>query len=83
MMGGDIENVAGMWISIDARMRVELKADGTFDEVRTDSARTFHGLWHCDGTRIHFRDPTTGYEATGTFRDGVLHADGVDFRRVT
>ena len=64
-------------------MRVDLKADGTFDEARTGSTRTFHGVWRSDGAHIHFRDPSTGYEATEEIRDGVLHADGVDFRRAT
>jgi len=32
---------------------------------------------------VHFRDPATGYEAIGELRNGVLHADGVEFRRAT
>jgi hypothetical protein len=71
----------GLWISADGRMRVKLNADGTFDEVRTDRARTFHGTYRIDGARIHFRDPKTGYAATGEWRDGTLFADGVEFRR--
>jgi hypothetical protein len=71
----------GRWISADGRMRVNLNADGTFDEVRTDRARTFHGTYRIDGARIHFRDPATGYEATGELRDDALFADGVEFRR--
>jgi hypothetical protein len=74
-------DVVGLWLSADGRMRVDLKADGTFDEARAGSARTFHGLWRNDGSRVHFRDPTTGYEATGELRDGVLHADGVELRK--
>jgi len=73
--------LAGTWISTDGRMRVQLNADGTFDEVRTENARTFHGIWESDGSRIRFRDPTTGYEAVGELRDAVLYADGCEFRR--
>lgn len=73
--------VAGFWVTADGRMRVQLRADGRFDEVRAGSARTFHGTWRLDGARIHFRDPATGYEATGELRDGVLYADGCEFRR--
>ena len=80
-MDNDADNPAGIWISSDARMRVGLKADGTFDEVRTDSGRTFHGVWDRDGARIRFRDPATGYEAIGELRDGVLYADGCEFRK--
>jgi hypothetical protein len=76
-------DVAGLWLSSDGRMRVDLKADGTFDEARAGSTRTFHGVWRSDGLRVHFRDPATGYEAIGELRNGVLHADGVEFRRAT
>jgi hypothetical protein len=72
---------AGLWVSTDGRMRVHLKRDGTFDEVRTDSARTFHGLWRREGTNVHFRDPTTGYEAIGELRGDVLYADRTEFRK--
>jgi hypothetical protein len=40
-------------------------------------------VWRSDGLRVHFRDPVTGYEAIGELRNGVLHADGVEFRRAT
>lgn len=76
-----MDDVAGVWLSSDGRMRVQLNADGTFDELRVDSGRAFHGVWRSDGHRVHFRDPTTGYEATGELRDGVLYADGTEFRR--
>jgi len=76
-----LDDVAGVWHSSDGRMRVQLNADGTFDEVRIDSGRAFHGVWRSDGQRVHFRDPTTGYEAIGELRDGVLHADGTEFRK--
>ena len=82
-MPGTIDRFAGVWISADGRMRVHLKPDGTFDELRTDSGRTFHGTWECDGSRIRFRDPATGYEAQGELRDGVLDADGCEFRRAS
>ena len=71
----------GLWISADGRMRIRLNSDGTFDEVRTGRARTSHGTYRVDGTRIHFRDPVTGYEANGEVRDGIRSADGVEFRR--
>ena len=74
-------DVTGFWATADGRMRVHRRPAGCVDEVRSDTARTFHGTWRIDGTRIHFRDPTTGYEATGEFRAGVLHADGCEFRR--
>lgn len=76
-----IDDLPGVWLSSDGRMRVQLNADGTFDELRTDSGRAFHGVWRRDGRRVHFRDPTTGYEAIGELRDGVLHADGTEFRK--
>ena len=82
-MTAEAVDAAGVWLSSDRRMRVELKADGTFDEVRADSGRAFHGVWRSEGNRVRFRDPTTGYEAVGELRDGVLYADGTEFRRVT
>ena len=72
----------GLWISADGRMHVRLNADGTFDEVRTGAGRTFHGTYRVEGARIRFRDPNTGYEGAGEFRDdGVMYADGVEFRK--
>ena len=72
---------AGVWVSMDGRMRVDMQADGRFDEARSDSVRHFHGTWRIDGARIHFHDPVTGYEASGELREGVLYADGCEFRR--
>ena len=80
-MSDEATDVTGTWLSSDGRMRVRLYADGTFDEVRTDTAKTFRGFWSRDGARVHFRDPATGYEATGELRDGVLYADGCEFRK--
>ncbi len=71
----------GVWITGDGLMRVQLKSDGHFDEVRGDNQRTYHGTYRIDGTTIHFHDPNTGYQATGDFRDGVMHAGGCEFRR--
>ncbi len=71
----------GTWTTADGRMRVRLDPDGRFHEVRGDSARTHHGTYRVDGCRIHFHDPTTGYEAVGELRDGVMHADGCEFRK--
>ena len=72
----------GLWISSDGRMRVRVNADGTFDEVRTGTGRTFHGVYRVDGSTIHFRDPATGYEAAGELReDGTMLADGCEFRK--
>jgi hypothetical protein len=71
----------GTWISSDARMRVQLHRDGRFEESRAGSARTYHGTYRVEGERIHFHDQKTGYRATGQFRDGVMYADGVEFRR--
>jgi len=62
-------------------MRVRLHSDGRFDESRVGSTRTYHGTYRVDGGRIHFHDPATGYQATGEFRDGMMYADGVEFRR--
>jgi hypothetical protein len=76
-----MDDIAGEWLSADGRMRVRLDADGTFDELRADSGRRFHGLWRSDGLHVHFRDPATGYETIGELRDGVLYADGVAFRK--
>jgi putative ligand-binding protein with streptavidin-like fold len=72
----------GPWITTDGRMRVELRADGSFAESRTGSERTYHGTYRVEGSRIHFHDPSTGYQATGEFRDGTMYADGCEFRRV-
>ncbi|HSC22328.1 MAG TPA: Atu4866 domain-containing protein [Casimicrobiaceae bacterium] len=77
-----MDDITGDWLSADGRMRVRLGPDGTFDELRTDSGRRFHGIWRSDdGLHVHFRDPATGYEAIGELRDGVLYADGVAFRK--
>lgn len=74
-------DIAGTWRSSDGRMHVTLNADGTFDELRTDSGKTFHGVWRRDDAKVHFRDPATGYEATGELRGDVLYADGYEFRK--
>jgi hypothetical protein len=71
----------GRWVTADGRIRVDLKPDGRFDELRTDTRRTHHGTYRIDGDTIHFHDPLTGYEAIGEFRDGVMHADRCEFRR--
>ncbi len=72
----------GAWFSADGRMRVRLDPDGSFEELRIDTGRTYRGTYRVDGARIHFRDPNTGYEGSGEFRDdGVMYADGVEFRR--
>jgi len=62
-------------------MRVRLHPDGRFDESRVDSTKTYRGTYRVEGECIHFHDPTTGYQATGEFRDGTMYADGVEFRR--
>lgn len=77
----EIDSPCGAWISIDGRMRVYLHADGRFDESRVGSARTYHGTYRIEDGRIDFHDPTTGYHAAGEFRDGIMYADGVAFRR--
>ena len=71
----------GVWITGDRRIRVHLKADGSFDEVRGDSPRAYHGTYRVEGTRIHFHDPATDYRTTGELRDGVMYADHCEFRR--
>jgi hypothetical protein len=71
----------GTWTSADGRMQVRLDPDGQFHELRSDRAKTFGGTYRIDGCRIHFHDPSTGYRATGEFRDGVMHADGCEFRK--
>lgn len=71
----------GIWTTADGRIRVDLKSDGRFEEVRSDDKRTFHGTYRIEGARIHFHDPATGYQTTGEFCDGVMRADGCEFRR--
>lgn len=72
----------GTWMSANGRMRLRLDPGGSFEELRTDTGRTYRGTYRVDGTRIRFRDPNTGYEGSGEFRDdGVMDADGVEFRR--
>jgi len=80
-MTAERETHIGTWTSVDGRMRVRLDPDGTFQEVRSDRAKTYGGTYRIDGCRIRFHDPTSGYEASGEFRDGVLHADGCEFRK--
>ena len=81
MQASESDSPCGPWISTDGRMRVYLHPDGRFDEWRVNSTQTYHGTYRVEGERIHFRDPTTGYQATGEFRDGMMYADGLEFRR--
>jgi hypothetical protein len=77
----DVHGRHGVWMSVDGGIRVDLKPDGHFDEVRRDTHRTCHGTYRIDGDTIHFHDPVTGYEASGEFRGGVMHADRREFRK--
>jgi len=71
----------GVWATADGRFRVELRADGRFVEHRSDRAQSHGGTYRWDGCRIQFHDPVTGYRAIGEYRDGMLYAEGCEFRR--
>jgi hypothetical protein len=80
-MTEEAQSYLGVWITADGLIRVELKSDCHFDELRGDNQHAYHGTYRIDGTTIHFHDPSTGYKATGDLRDGVMHVAGCEFRR--
>ncbi|WP_036502075.1 Atu4866 domain-containing protein [Novosphingobium sp. AP12] len=80
MTDTDPSPVVGLWVTADGYIRQELMPDGRYDEAGGNQKSAYQGRYEVDGPRIRYWDDT-GFEADGTFIDGVLHHVGMKFRR--
>lgn len=72
--------VVGMWVTANGFIRLELMADGRYDEARGQRRSAYRGRYEVRGPQLVFFDDS-GFTATGTVTDGVLRVGGDAFRR--
>jgi len=70
----------GMWVTADGHIRLELRADGRYDEARGMRKSAYTGRYSVRGNDLHFVDDS-GFTATGRAIDGVLTVGPDTFRR--
>jgi NADP-dependent 3-hydroxy acid dehydrogenase YdfG len=70
----------GLWVTADARIRHELRADGRYVEARGDREAAYVGRYEVTGDHIDYVDDT-GFTADGDFREDVLHHAGMVLHR--
>ena len=73
-------DVAGMWVTENGFIRLELRPDGRYDEARGARKSAYKGSYTVRGSTLHFIDDS-GFTATGTIVDGVLSVGGDSFRK--
>ncbi|MGL4288708.1 MAG: Atu4866 domain-containing protein [Phreatobacter sp.] len=74
------QSVVGMWVTANGFIRLELLANGRYDEARGQRRSAYRGRYELRGPQLHFVDDS-GFTATGIITDGVLSVGGDDFRR--
>ncbi|MCZ0733317.1 Atu4866 domain-containing protein [Phreatobacter sp. AB_2022a] len=72
--------VVGMWVTANGFIRLELMADGRYDEARGQRRSAYRGRYEVRGPQLVFFDDS-GFTATGIVTDGVLRVGGDAFRR--
>lgn len=75
-----VDTVVGMWVTANGFIRLELLADGRYDEARGQRRSAYRGRYEMRGPQLIFFDDS-GFTATGTVTDGVLRVGGDAFRR--
>jgi hypothetical protein len=74
-------DIAGMWVTENGHIRLELLPGGRYDEARGTRRSAYTGRWEIRGPgRLFFADDS-GFTAPGTLADGVLEVGGDVFRR--
>jgi len=74
-------DLAGMWVTENGHIRLELLPGGRYDEARGARRSAYTGRWEIRGPgRLFFADDS-GFTATGTVADGTLEVGGDRFRR--
>ena len=73
-------SVVGMWVTANGFIRLELMADGRYDEARGQRRSAYRGRYEVRGPQLVFFDDS-GFTATGLIADGVLRVGGDAFRR--
>ncbi len=74
-------DIAGMWVTENGHIRLELLPGGRYDEARGARRSAYTGRWEIrDPGRLFFADDS-GFTAPGTLADGALEVGGDVFRR--
>jgi hypothetical protein len=74
-------DLAGMWVTENGHIRLELLAGGRYDEARGAKRSAYTGRWEIRGPGQLFFADDSGFTATGTVAEGVLEVGGDVFRR--
>jgi hypothetical protein len=74
-------DLAGMWVTENGHIRLELLAGGRYDEARGAKRSAYTGRWEIRGPGQIFFADDSGFTATGTVADGTLEVGGDRFRR--
>ncbi|QCI66181.1 Atu4866 domain-containing protein [Phreatobacter stygius] len=74
------QTVVGMWVTANGFIRLELLADGRYDEARGQRRSAYRGRYEVRGPQLHFVDDS-GFTASGIISNGVLSVGGDEFRR--
>lgn len=67
--------MTGTWASEDKLVRLDLSANGRYDEARGTRRSAYRGRYEVDGQRLYFADDR-GFTALGEVRNGVLRLGG-------
>ncbi|MGF6229727.1 hypothetical protein QFZ27_003682 [Inquilinus ginsengisoli] len=74
-------DLAGMWVTENGHIRLELLAGGRYDEARGARRSAYTGRWEIRGPGQLFFADDSGFTAMGTVADGTLEVGGDRFRR--
>jgi hypothetical protein len=74
-------DLAGMWVTENGHIRLELLSGGRYDEARGARRSAYTGRWEIRGPGQLFFADDSGFTATGTVADGTLEVGGDRFRR--
>jgi hypothetical protein len=74
-------DLAGMWVTENGHIRLELLPGGRYDEARGAKRSAYTGRWEVRRPGEIFFADDSGFTATGTVADGTLEVGGDRFRR--